>query len=52
MKAVRPHLVLYRLYLLFAGATNRIEAIDPALRRSDRFDREFFFPLPSAQVLF
>ncbi|KAI9002558.1 hypothetical protein DFJ74DRAFT_446097 [Hyaloraphidium curvatum] len=30
------------------GATNRIDAIDPALRRPGRFDREFYFPLPSA----
>jgi SpoVK/Ycf46/Vps4 family AAA+-type ATPase len=29
------------------GATNRIDAIDPALRRPGRFDREFFFPLPT-----
>eukprot|EP01105_Mastigella_eilhardi_P017837 TRINITY_DN410_c0_g1_i3.p1 TRINITY_DN410_c0_g1~~TRINITY_DN410_c0_g1_i3.p1 ORF type:complete len:868 (-),score=201.82 TRINITY_DN410_c0_g1_i3:17-2599(-) len=29
------------------GATNRIDAIDPALRRPGRFDREFLFPLPS-----
>lgn len=28
------------------GATNRPDAIDPALRRPGRFDREFFFPLP------
>lgn len=28
------------------GATNRIDAIDSALRRPGRFDREFFFPLP------
>jgi SpoVK/Ycf46/Vps4 family AAA+-type ATPase len=28
------------------GATNRIESIDPALRRPGRFDREFFFGLP------
>jgi SpoVK/Ycf46/Vps4 family AAA+-type ATPase len=28
------------------GATNRVDAIDPALRRPGRFDREFFFPLP------
>ena len=29
------------------GATNRPDAIDPALRRPGRFDREFFFPLPN-----
>ncbi|KAK6180283.1 hypothetical protein SNE40_012469 [Patella caerulea] len=29
------------------GATNRIDSIDPALRRPGRFDREFLFPLPS-----
>lgn len=28
------------------GATNRIDAIDPALRRPGRFDREFHFSLP------
>jgi DNA polymerase III delta prime subunit len=28
------------------GATNRIHALDPALRRPGRFDREFFFGLP------
>ncbi|KAJ9597094.1 hypothetical protein L9F63_027015 [Diploptera punctata] len=28
------------------GATNRIEVIDPALRRPGRFDRELYFPLP------
>ena len=32
------------------GATNRIDAIDPALRRPGRFDREFIFPLPSREV--
>ncbi|KAJ1928918.1 TAT-binding protein-like protein 7, AAA ATPase [Tieghemiomyces parasiticus] len=30
------------------GATNRIDAVDPALRRPGRFDREFYFPLPNA----
>jgi len=30
------------------GTTNRIEAIDPALRRAGRFDREVFFPTPTA----
>ncbi|KAK9700367.1 TAT-binding protein-like protein 7, AAA ATPase [Basidiobolus ranarum] len=29
------------------GATNRIDAIDPALRRPGRFDREFYFSLPN-----
>ena len=30
------------------GATNRPDAIDPALRRPGRFDRELLFPLPDA----
>jgi transitional endoplasmic reticulum ATPase len=30
------------------GTTNRIEAIDPALRRAGRFDREVYFPTPTA----
>lgn len=33
--------------IVVIGATNRIDAIDPALRRPGRFDREFNFPLPS-----
>lgn len=28
------------------GATNRIESVDPALRRPGRFDKELYFPLP------
>ena len=36
--------------VIVIGATNRIEAIDPALRRPGRFDRELCFPLPSAKV--
>ncbi|XP_065608190.1 ATPase family AAA domain-containing protein 2 [Cyrtonyx montezumae] len=32
------------------GATNRIDAIDPALRRPGRFDREFFFGLPNKEA--
>mgnify|MGYP003646164207 CR=1 FL=1 len=28
------------------GATNRIDSIDPALRRPGRFDKEFRFSLP------
>lgn len=36
--------------VIVIGATNRIDAIDPALRRPGRFDRELFFPLPSKDV--
>ncbi|ORX84434.1 AAA-domain-containing protein [Anaeromyces robustus] len=32
------------------GATNRIDSIDPALRRPGRFDREFYFPLPNFEA--
>uniref|UniRef100_A0A1X7TLY5 Bromo domain-containing protein n=1 Tax=Amphimedon queenslandica TaxID=400682 RepID=A0A1X7TLY5_AMPQE len=35
--------------IVVIGATNRIDAIDPALRRPGRFDREFRFPLPSRE---
>ncbi|XP_039297727.1 ATPase family AAA domain-containing protein 2 [Nilaparvata lugens] len=35
--------------IIVIGATNRIDAIDPALRRPGRFDRELLFPLPSSQ---
>lgn len=31
------------------GATNRIDHIDPGLRRPGRFDREFLFTLPNAK---
>ncbi|CAG8701227.1 4049_t:CDS:2, partial [Acaulospora colombiana] len=33
--------------VIVIGATNRPDAIDPALRRPGRFDREFYFPLPN-----
>ena len=33
------------------GATNRLDAIDPALRRPGRFDREFRFSLPTVEVM-
>ena len=32
------------------GATNRIQAIDPAIRRPGRFDHELYFPLPVHSV--
>ncbi|CAO1620981.1 unnamed protein product [Parajaminaea phylloscopi] len=32
------------------GATNRPDSVDPALRRPGRFDREFYFPLPSREA--
>ncbi|BAO38113.1 TAT-binding homolog 7 [Kluyveromyces marxianus DMKU3-1042] len=32
--------------IIIIGATNRPDAVDPALRRPGRFDREFYFPLP------
>jgi SpoVK/Ycf46/Vps4 family AAA+-type ATPase len=33
--------------VIVIGATNRPDAIDPALRRPGRFDRELYFPLPA-----
>ncbi|GAV53817.1 hypothetical protein ZYGR_0AK03190 [Zygosaccharomyces rouxii] len=35
--------------VIVIGATNRPDAVDPALRRPGRFDREFYFPLPDVQ---
>lgn len=32
------------------GATNRVDAIDPALRRPGRFDRELIFTLPNVSA--
>ncbi|TFK28597.1 AAA-domain-containing protein [Coprinopsis marcescibilis] len=32
--------------VIVIGATNRPDAVDPALRRPGRFDREFYFGLP------
>ena len=36
--------------MIVIGATNRIDAIDPALRRPGRFDRELMFALPNKQA--
>jgi SpoVK/Ycf46/Vps4 family AAA+-type ATPase len=36
--------------MVIIGATNRLDAIDPALRRPGRFDREFPFHLPSMEA--
>jgi len=34
--------------VMVIGTTNRIDAIDAALRRAGRFDREIYFPSPTA----
>ncbi|XP_041982054.1 ATPase family AAA domain-containing protein 2-like isoform X2 [Aricia agestis] len=34
--------------VIVIGATNRLDAVDPALRRAGRFDRELHFALPAA----
>ncbi|KAF8566892.1 hypothetical protein P879_03835 [Paragonimus westermani] len=39
-----------RAEVVVIGATNRPDAIDPALRRPGRFDREFTFNLPCESV--
>uniref|UniRef100_A0A8C9VL70 ATPase family AAA domain containing 2B n=1 Tax=Scleropages formosus TaxID=113540 RepID=A0A8C9VL70_SCLFO len=36
--------------IVVIGATNRLDSIDPALRRPGRFDREFLFSLPDRKV--
>lgn len=36
--------------VIVIGATNRLNALDPALRRPGRFDHEFYFPLPNESV--
>src|SRR5207248_6037546 len=36
--------------VMVIGTTNRIEAIDPALRRAGRFDREIYFPSPTSKA--
>ncbi|XP_041831829.1 ATPase family AAA domain-containing protein 2B isoform X2 [Melanotaenia boesemani] len=36
--------------IVVIGATNRLDSIDPALRRPGRFDREFLFSLPNKKA--
>nr|XP_015803654.2 ATPase family AAA domain-containing protein 2B [Nothobranchius furzeri] len=36
--------------MVVIGATNRLDSIDPALRRPGRFDREFLFSLPDKKA--
>uniref|UniRef100_A0A915J9N5 AAA+ ATPase domain-containing protein n=1 Tax=Romanomermis culicivorax TaxID=13658 RepID=A0A915J9N5_ROMCU len=36
--------------IIVIGATNRLDAIDPALRRPGRFDRELLFKLPDQEA--
>uniref|UniRef100_A0A665TLZ8 ATPase family AAA domain-containing protein 2 n=1 Tax=Echeneis naucrates TaxID=173247 RepID=A0A665TLZ8_ECHNA len=36
--------------IVVIGATNRLDTIDPALRRPGRFDREFLFGLPDKEA--
>lgn len=39
-------------YVLVIGATNRPDAVDPALRRPGRFDREFYLNVPDEDSRF
>ena len=36
--------------IVVIGATNRLQSLDPALRRPGRFDREFYFPMPGKEA--
>ena len=36
--------------VMVIGATNRPDAVDPALRRPGRFEREFYFGLPGVEA--
>ncbi|KFP72297.1 ATPase family AAA domain-containing protein 2, partial [Apaloderma vittatum] len=36
--------------IVVIGATNRLDSLDPALRRPGRFDREFLFSLPNKEA--
>ncbi|XP_071887753.1 ATPase family AAA domain-containing protein 2-like [Anas platyrhynchos] len=42
--------IVNRGEIVVIGATNRLDSIDPALRRPGRFDREFLFNLPNKEV--
>lgn len=39
-----------RLYIIVIGTTNRLNSLDPALRRHARFGREIEFGVPDATV--
>uniref|UniRef100_A0A1I7XIW8 Origin recognition complex subunit 2 n=1 Tax=Heterorhabditis bacteriophora TaxID=37862 RepID=A0A1I7XIW8_HETBA len=38
------------IFIVIIGATNRLDTLDPALRRPGRFDRELKFSLPDANA--
>eukprot|EP00075_Anas_platyrhynchos_P015526 XP_027304779.1 ATPase family AAA domain-containing protein 2-like isoform X8 [Anas platyrhynchos] len=42
--------IVNRGEIVVIGATNRLDSIDPALRRPGRFDREFLFNLPNKEA--
>lgn len=48
MSNIYHSLLFSRGEIIVIGATNRLDAVDPALRRAGRFDRELHFPAPSA----
>ena len=39
-----------RGHVVVIGTANRPDAVDPALRRPGRFDREFYLPLPGLEA--
>ncbi|KAF5944829.1 hypothetical protein HYC85_018906 [Camellia sinensis] len=48
-KRIGLNLLLASGSVVVIGATNRPDAVDPALRRPGRFVREIYFPLPSVE---